>query len=158
MKLHGKKPSRPKPEIVVIPRDEGDLVFVCNAVLDYSKFEEICPDPKPRISVNAKTGAKTSLFEEPQFIEAVKKHNQRHTDFTIVESLKDTPGLEWEKVVYDDPETWSFLSEELRDSGLTIAEAGVIIQGVFKANTVNEDRMEEARASFIRSQAEQPAT
>ena len=153
MKLNGKKVQGSNIELIVIPRggDEPDVVLQATAVLDYAPFNTMCPEPKPPGKV-VKGGAKEYNLEDPGYKEAVALYHQRKTSWMILQSLKATPGLEWETVKEGEFRTWTNYEQELKDSGFSHVEIQRIVIGVLNANCLNEARIEEARANFLRGQ------
>ncbi len=174
MKLNGRKPAGPNVEIVVIPRppevtlgENGerqeksmDLVFKCQAVLDFADLEKMCPMPKPPMIRKRGQDFSEPDFANQKYREQIRKRADQKTSFLIMKSLEGTPGLEWEKVKPLEPETWSFVTEELREAGLTDHEMSRILNGVQIANGLNEDRYKEAKSRFLATQEVQvpPAT
>jgi methionine-S-sulfoxide reductase len=47
MKIGGVKVTGPAEQLLVIPRDEGPLVFRARALPDMNEFEALCPVPQP---------------------------------------------------------------------------------------------------------------
>ncbi len=162
MKLHGKELLRAKPVIVVFPRmddagEHADMVFQCAPVIDYKPFEDLCPLPKPRMVTfpGNKNKPPQPQLNDPKYKEALTKYAEQKSAWLFVTSLKATPGLEWEIVNYGDPETWVKWQEELTDSGLTDVECQRLLFGIMEANSLSEDRMDEARDRFLAGQQAQ---
>lgn len=154
MKLEGYNFEKPNEEVVVIPREEKDVVFRCSAILDYSEFEAICKPPQPPEVV--KPGGKREVNTEDEgFLEQAKKHAERRIHWLILKSLQATPGLEWSTVDMNNPKTWENWREEMRQAYFTDVEIGMVQQGVFSANSLNEERLEEARRNFLQIQEAQ---
>lgn len=152
MKLHGKTISRPQPEVVVIPRDNGDHVFKLQAVLNMDEFDKLCPEPKPP-TVRHKDGTVKSDMNDAKYIKKLDKIRELRFSYMLIKSLEATEGLEWERVVMLNPDTWLQWKDELIESGLTDHEVQRIIAAMFEANGITEKRYDEARARFIRMQA-----
>ncbi len=70
-----------------------------------------------------------------------------------LKSLEATEDLVWEKARIEDVNTWHLYEEELKDSGFSDNEITRIVNGVMAANCLDEARMDEARARFLRSEA-----
>lgn len=157
MKLHGKKIEGLNRETVVIPRSEGDdLVFIAEAVPDWQPFYKLCPGPKAPVRV-LKGGKKEYDLEDPAYLAQLDAHGKKQTQWLILQSLKATPGLEWETVNLGDHRTWGKLEDELVASGLTYAEIRRIVDAVMNANCLNERRLEEALENFQRGQQAAPS-
>jgi hypothetical protein len=64
-------------------------------------------------------------------------------------SVKDTEGLTWDTIDYNNAETWSRYRQELRDAFFTDGEINRIVETVFKVNSLNPELFEEALQSFL---------
>ena len=147
MKLKGRTPGLPAPTPVVFERGDDQFVFMVQAVLDYTEFDKLCKEPKPKISM--KTGKAVDTQDHK---DALLKYAQHQTHWTILKALEATEGLEWETVDMDNPETWANYKDELIDAGLTNGEVAHLFEQVADANSVDEKKMQEARDRFFRSQ------
>ena len=155
MKIKGKKIAGPNVETVIIPRSNGQhIVFKCAAVLDYSDFEKLCPDPKPP-KVQKPGGEWLDDIESGDYKIATNLHLMQNMNWMILRSLSATDDLEWEKVKLSDPTTWELWTEELKEAGFSRIEIGRIRDGVWKANCLDEKMIDEARKSFFHSQGVQ---
>lgn len=159
MKLEGHDLSRESVELVPIPRgydkETGekipDITFVCQKVKSYKEFDALCKMPQPP-KVVKKGGVEEKNFDDETYKAKMTKHNRARYDYVIIKSLAATPGLEWETIKFADQNTWSNWEQELEDAGFTQAERGMIQDGVLKANSVTNQRMQEALANFLRGQ------
>lgn len=158
MKINGVKVKGAYEEVVVIPRQSGNLVFRARAVSDYSAFDKLCPQPKPPEIVYAGATRAVQNIEDPSFIEKFEKWAELKSHWMILESLKATEGLEWETVDYGKHETWENYAKEMSESGLTPPEQARIIQCVTIANGLDQSKIDEATESFLLSQAAQVAS
>lgn len=156
MKLFGKKP-KPSEDVVVFPRSGQDpIVFQLKSVQNTEEFETICPRPTPGMIMKP-GGEKEEDVSNPTFQNQLKDWNRKATFWMFLWCIKETPGLEWEKVKYTDPETWQFYREELGEI-LLKAEVSYLENKVWDILGVNEEKLEEAKKRFLASQAEeQPA-
>jgi hypothetical protein len=153
MRMNGES-IRPIPDIpVVIPRDNGpDYVFIARAVLDYTEFEALCPEPKvPFIGKPGK--GMVPHPEAPSYREAVEAHRLKRTNWMFVKSLEATEGLEWETIDMEDPETWGNLQQELEDSGFSIVEILAITRAIIAANGLDDEKIKVATESFLAARA-----
>lgn len=148
MKFSGKPISGPKPVIVAIVRDDGNLIFICKAVLNYDEYDKMCPEPKPPLTTMA-GGAQRYEFEDPKYVDAMGVFAKRRNCWMRIQSIKDSPGLEWDTVDLGNPDTWLSLDDELMASNLTVGEQNAITRGILSANSMDEGKMAEARASFL---------
>ena len=149
MKMNGKKIEGPSVEVVVIPRDSGDLVFKCQAILDYEVFEKILPEPQPPTIILKGQKVGHPDFEDIDYKKELTDRSYKRFQWMILKSLEATDGLEFETVSLNDPSTWNNLESELKSSGLSPVEIGLIYQGVTHANGMNEDKLKQARERFF---------
>lgn len=154
MKLNGKKLEGPAVETVILPREDGDLVFRCQAVLDFKEFDIIVKEPiPPMITKRGETVAVADLTDR-DYKKAIEQYMLRRFNWMILKSLEATPSLVWEDVKVNDPETWLKMDDELKAAGLAQAEIARLYTGATTANGLNEARIKEARARFFNT--EQP--
>jgi len=151
VKIHGKKLEGPKEQVVVIPRDSGDIVFKAKAVLDFKDFDAVCPVPKPP-EVIRPGGVRSVDPEDPEYKKALDKWASQKSTWMILKSLSATDGLEWETVDWANPDTWSKYQQEMSDSGLSSAEVARIIDIVMDACGLNQDKIDEATKRFLAGQ------
>ena len=151
MKLNGKKLEGPAVETVILPREDGDLVFRCQAVLDFKEFDMIVKEPVP--PTITKRGETVAIADptDRDYKKAMEQYMLRRFNWMIFKSLEATPDLVWETVKGNDPESWLKMEDELRAAGLAQAEVGRIYVGATTANGLNEERIKEARARFFSS-------
>lgn len=153
MKLKGKKIEGPNIETIVIPRGsdpENYLVFKAQAVLDFSEFDALCPRPEPPVKL-LKGGKRTIDKEAPTFQTAANLWGMRRFAWTVIKSLEATEDLEWETVDFGNPDSWSNYEQELHDAGFTIAEMNLLLDGVMTANSMNSEKLDQAREAFLAS-------
>lgn len=154
MKINGKKIEGPNVEVIVFPRSDGEeIVFKAQAVLDLEPFRKLCPEPKPPRMLKRGVGMVEDV-EDQGYKLSLEQHAKKRFDWIIVQSLRATDGLEWERVKYAESDSWQFYREELKDSGFGEYEIGKIIQMVLVANSLDESKMEEARKRFLLGQAQ----
>lgn len=155
MKLAGQKLEKTNSVTIVIPRgNDKPVVFVAAAILDYSQFDVLCPRPTPPIKLK-RGGERLIDAKDPKFIAAIGLYSNKRMGWMIMESLRlGTPELEWETVSYTDCNTWPNCEKELAASGFTFNEIQLILAGVMQANCLDDDKIQEAREAFFRSQEE----
>lgn len=156
MKLNGKKLDGPNIEVVVIPRQSGELVFKAQAVLDYDECDKLNPMPKPPKRLMP-GGVVQENVNDPKYLKAVDQWATRKFYWMLLESLKATEGLEWETVKMDDPSTWESYKAEMKQAGLTPGEIGRIEMCVSDACGLNQAKIDEATKRFLAGQAQVPA-
>lgn len=150
MKINGRKLSGANVEWVIIPRSDGDLVFKATAVLDASRFDTLCKEPKaPLVS---KPGKKPERdFNDPEYKDELETYGRKRWAFIFLETFRYSDGLEWETVNYDDPNTWLNYESELKEAGFTNSECQLLYKGMAVANNLNQEKIEEARNRFLAS-------
>src|SRR4051812_35229165 len=116
MKIKGKVLSGPNLEICIIPRgnEKEDIIFKCQAVLDMTDFERLCPEP--RIPIMLHKGNRIQDIESPIYKAQIGEHNERRINFLIIKSLEATEDLEWDTVNLSDSSTWGNYHKELKDA------------------------------------------
>lgn len=156
MKIFDKKIEGPNVEVIVIPRggEKKDIIFQAGAIMDYAPFDTMCPEPKPPMKI-MKGGKKEYNLEDKGYLQARDRWTEQKVAWIVIESLKSTPGLTWDLVNPANPKTWTKYADELKESGFSHVEVQRIINGVFSANCLNEARVEEARANFLRGPQDQ---
>lgn len=147
MKIAGKEISGPAEEILVLPRLDGDIIIRCKAVLDMVQFENQCPTPKAKPILVA--GGFKPNEKDPSFKLAVAQHAQMRFSYIALKSLEPSE-IEWQTVNMDDPTTWANWEKELLTSGFSPIEINRVTMCVMQANSLDEDKLEAARASFLR--------
>lgn len=156
MKINGKKIQRPKFEVIVFPRRDGDIIIKAQAVLSYEDFEKLCPPPVPPVVIRPNgtdEGAKTTDINHPKYIAAINDWSRMKLDWMILQSLKATEGLEFETVNPSDPDSWQNVHKELEEAGFSELERTKIIEIVVTACGLNQNMIDEATNNFLASQA-----
>jgi len=156
MKINGKKLSGPNKVTVVLPRDGGDLAFIAKGVLDYDEFNKLCPLPVPPSIRRKGDDFSTPDYSAPDYQEKISKYGAEKSAWMIIKSLEDTEGLEFESIKMDDHTTWTGVYKEFKDSGLCDMEITRLIDGVMEANSLSDERVEEARSRFLASKLQVP--
>lgn len=160
MRLKGKKIEGPASKILVFPRgDESESVKLeVVAVLNMDEFQKKCPEPIPPWMVK-RGGAKVPDFDNGNYKKQKARHNQLYTLWLYFNSLycpaeyegdERTP-VEWDKIDRDDPNTWVLFEVELVEAGFSEFERMRIVNTILEVNSLSEDKMEEARNSFLAS-------
>ncbi len=147
MKFKGQKALGPKPEYIVIPRGDDDIVFIAKPILDYSGFDALCPRPVPP-GILFPDGRKGQDLESPDFRNRLNEYLQLRTNWYIINALRETPEMEWETVNYSDPSTWENWRKEF-DEFLTEREINSVLDGIAVANGLDQAKIEEAKERFL---------
>jgi len=155
MKINGAEVKGPAEEILVLPRPTAeDLVFRAVAVTDMSEFESKCPEPKPKAMLVA-GGWKKSL-DDPSYLEAITQHGILRFGWILLKSLEPS-NIEWDTVRMDQPSTWNNWDADMKAAGLSQTEVNHVVNCVASANALNEQKLEAARANFLRGLARESA-
>jgi len=148
MKINGAEVKGPAEEVLVLPRPTAeDLVFRAIAVTDMTEFEAMCPEPKPKAMLVA-GGWKKSL-DNPEYIQAVGDHGVLRFAWILLKSLEPS-NIEWDTVERNKPSTWCNWDADMKAAGLSQTEVNHVVNCVASANALNEQKLEAARANFLR--------
>ncbi len=151
MKLHGETVHVPGIAYAVIPRPEsvgGDIVFICQSVLKYDECDALCPAPEAPW-VRPRSGASRQDYDDKEFIEARGKWATQRQAWMVLKSMQATDGLTWDTVEMGDPETWENYSTELEKCGFAPMEISRIIDAVYEACGLNQQKIDEAMERFL---------
>jgi len=152
MKIGGKEIGGLHEELLVLPRGEDQVVFKARAVADMDEFEKICPEPKAPGRLT-KDGFVPNTKDE-NYKKMVDHYGDQRLAYMCILSLEPS-DIEWEKVDIANPKTWRHWKEELKAAGITEIETNRIVQTVMRANSLDEAKLDEARATFVRGLEEQ---
>jgi hypothetical protein len=153
MRFKGKKIEGRNVEPIIIMRAMGeDIVFLAEAVMSYDAFDNLVPIPEAP-DIRRPGGIKEKNLQDPAFEKRLQVYAETKTNWTVLESLKKTADLEWETIDPKKSETWGNWKKELYDSGFAEVEILRIVQGVARANSLDDGMLEEARQNFILAQA-----
>lgn len=150
MRLKGKTFTGPNTKIVAFPRPNEDAVFILQAVLNYDEFDKIVPRPVPPVIAPAGENKELPIndLKDPKFREQMKVYAEYRIAWYMLQSLKATPGLEWDTVKSDDPETWPNWRKELKDAFFSDNEIAILEQTSVEVNSLDEELLEKARNRF----------
>lgn len=164
MKFGDRKLDKPNVAYAVIPRpplrekqEDGnikeinqDIVFTAEAVLDFTPFEKLCPEPKPQ--PGQRPGGEVFVnINDPKYKAKIMEWAGYKHSWVVIESLKATKELTWDTVDPNIPSTWKNYEQELRDAKFTSREMNEILKAVVQANALDDDRIKEARDRFLSS-------
>lgn len=148
MKIGGVTIAPPKDKILVIPRDEGDVIIKARAVLDFTEFEQLCPKPEGKQILRPGGAVDTA----PPSAEDIQKWAEKQSHWMILKSLQATEDLQWDTVDMQNHETWGNYISEL-ESSFSRVEQARIINIVLEACGMTDDRITEATERFLATQA-----
>lgn len=153
MKLKGKAVTQPKPITFSIYRVPEPVTFTVQAVIDYSEFEELCPNPPvPTVKKVGQTVG-TPDPTNAAYQKKVAIQGERRTHWMMLKALSATEGLEWETVDLKKPETWENFETELR-AIFTPFEMAEIQNSIFLVNAPSKESFQEAVEAFQHGQPE----
>lgn len=154
MKIGSFAPTGPYVVEAVIPRGNNSLVFKCQAVLDYADFDRLVPLPQPPM-ITYSDGNSRLDYEDAKYKEKSALWSKYRLGFIVTRSLSATEGLVWEYVDLGNPETWPKFEDEFRGLFMTDTEIRYIVKCVMEANSLDEDKLDEARKSFLAGRRQQ---
>jgi hypothetical protein len=139
-------------EILVLPRGgEGkDIPFRAKAVTIGEDFDKLVAMPIPPMKM-VKGGKKLPDLADPTYRISCKSRDSKRLDFLILRSLEPS-NIEWAEVDMEKPSTWPKWKNELVEGGISDNEIHRIVNAVMIANSLDEDKIKEARDSFLRGQ------
>lgn len=152
MKINGKELKGPQEEVVVIPRGNEEIIIKARAVLDFTAFEQINPQPEPP-EIMRPGGEKSVNPEDPRYLKAIATWAESKSNWMIIKSLEATPGISWDTIDMAVPSTWVNFRKELADT-FTPGELGKIMDAVMTACGLNQAKIEEATKRFLATMAE----
>lgn len=150
MRIGGVDPkSLPTEVMLVLPRGETQVVFRATGISDYDEFNALCPEPTP-------PGRLTPEGYEPDpnnmdYQSVVAAHNAKRNAWMAITSLKPS-NIEWDTVNPAKPSTWKNWREDLKNAGFNQVERSRIMNLVWEANCLDEDKLIAARAVFVAGQ------
>lgn len=146
IKIAGQEVDQTLPEdfILLRPGTEQELVIRARAFRDWDEFNALCPVPEPPGRHERGKGF-VKNFEDKTYKDRVFLRGRQQAGWMVIQSLYE---VEWETVDPENPKTWPNWEDELKDSGFTQIECNLIITLVMDVNSLNEDKMKQARESF----------
>lgn len=147
MKLGGKTFSTPVKD-VVLPREDGDIVFKICGITSFDHFDSLVKEPKPpTIKIKGKA-AKTDR-DDPRYQDELADYGKLKIAYIVVASLAVTPDLEWDQITLDNPSTWETWQKELADAGIAVYEINHLLSEILDINGLGEDRYKDAKDAFL---------
>lgn len=152
MKIKGKVIPPPSPVKITLYREDGPIILTAQAILDYSEFDKLCPEPKVPVDYGPNK-APVQVRDDPKYKSDIISYSQKRQAWEFIKSLSCTDGLEWDSVRLDDPDTWMNYRRDLATC-FTEEEIGRIMLGSMEAGNPTEARRKEAFDSFTPTQAQ----
>lgn len=150
MRIGGIAVEGPTEEVLVLPRGEQVLVIRAKAI-NLDDFDALCPEPKPPGKLT-KDGWIPDVDNE-NYKSIVNTHNEKRIAYLVVKALEPSE-IEWDTVQIDNPRTWTNYTSDFKAAGLTTIEINRIVQCVMQANSLDENKLEQARKVFLLGQAQ----
>lgn len=152
MKIGGKEIKGLCIETLVLPREDGDIVFKARALPDFDEFEKLCPEPEAPVRLTKR--GKEKHLEDKDYRQMLANHNANRIAYMVVVSLEPSE-IEWDTVDINDSKTWTNYTKDFKESGISEIEVGHIVNTVMKANALDEEKLEKARELFLLGQREE---
>lgn len=150
MKIGGVKVTAPAETLLVLPRPDGPLVFKARPLASMDEFEALCPYPKPPGSLT-KDGW-VSNPNDPSYKQVLEAHAAKRLAYVVIHTLEPS-NIEWDTVDVGNPRTWANWENDLKAGGLITNERNRVLDLAIEANVLTEEKIKEARESFLRGQA-----
>jgi hypothetical protein len=152
MKVNGKAINGPRVHTLVLPYGDGDdfIVFKFRGLTTKDDFEAVMARPKPpTIQHPGKEPFKN--LEDANYRASMQAWGEKKINWEFLKSISVTDGLEWATVDMANPETWGNWRKDIEDN-FGVVEFSRIFGGFLEANSLSDERIEEARARFLASQ------
>ncbi len=154
MKIKGKRLESTNEVTIVLPRFNGeDIIFKAQVVLDYPNLDKLLTKPEaPSIQ---KRGKQEKDYNDKGYTSKGQKNYAYRFNYMVLLSLAAPEGLEWETVDLETPDTWENWAAELKESGIPNTEIIYIFNKVQEVNSLDQDKLDEARERFLQTQLAQ---
>ena len=153
MKIGGIDPNTLSREIIlVLPRGESQIVFRAKGLKDMAEFNAICPLPKAPGKLT-KDGFVPNT-DDPSYQQVMLQWSSKRLGYMVAKTLEPTE-IEWDTLVINNPETWANWENDLKAAGLSQFECNRVTSLVLEANSLDDDKIEKARAVFLAGQAQE---
>jgi hypothetical protein len=154
MRIAGIDVKGPNESLLVLPRGDDMIPFRARAILDFTEFNELCPEPKPPMKT-VKGGKRVEDREDPNYQVSVTEHERRKLAWVAIKSLEPSE-IEWETVDMQKPGTWVNYQEELKGAGFSPIEINRITDLILEVNCLDESKLKWAREVFVQGQQASP--
>ena len=147
MKIGGKVIDNNYFEIIPIIKGENEYILKARPVSDFEDFDKVCPKPLPPKGLK-KGGDTFEDTENPEYKKKLNEYIEARTAWMCITSL-DKSDIEWDTVNKADPTTFNNWREDLKNAGLTAHEINRILEGIFKVQGLDSEKIEEAKKRFL---------
>lgn len=152
MKIAGREINGPNRVTLVLPRDGEDIPIIAEAILDMDDVDKYLKMPLPP-AIQKAGGNVEYNFSDDGYIAQLATYNIQKMAWIVLQSL--APSLiEWDTVEMENPSTWANYQKEMKAAGFSDVEVKRICNACMEANALDENKLEAARQSFLRGQAE----
>lgn len=135
--------------VMVLPRPGDDIIIKAKAVDNWDEFTKLCSEPKPN-AILTRDGKKDDLNAK-DYLDQLEVYAARKMGYLVVKSLEPS-NIEWLTVEMDKPSTWINYESDFLASNLTQIEINMIADLVMEANQLDDEKLKEARDSFVHGQ------
>lgn len=146
MKIAGKEYNSLNEDVLVLPRSQGDIVFRGRAIADFEEFNELCPAPLPPTILTRK--GKEEDHEDEGFKQQKNQYSLRRMAWMVIKTLEPS-DIEWDTIDMEKPSTWGNWVDEM-SKVLSPGEQQRLLNFVLQVNCLDEAKVEQARADFLR--------
>ena len=160
MRIAGRELGKPNVELIFIPRSkivtnefgiteaiDDPIVLYAQAVTDMGELDKLVPEPA--VPDKIVKSSRVPDYDNPAYKAKIAERNAARFNFLFLKSLQINKDLTWDTIKMDDSTTWSNYETELKEAGFNSAEIMMIVQGVLRANSLDESRIEEGRKRFL---------
>lgn len=152
MKIAGREINGPNRVTLVLPREDGeDIPIIAQAIIDMEEMDKYIDAPKPP-AIQKKGGVEYN-FSDRGYLDQLAQYNIKKMAWIVLKSLEPSE-IEWDNVDMENPSTWVGYQKELKAAGFSDIEVNRICNACMQANALDERKLEAARQSFLRGQAE----
>lgn len=151
MKVGGVQVTAPPEGLLILEREEGQLVFRARPVpVDaWDFFNKCCPEPAmPMVLVK---GERQGNPQDETYQSQMLNLKNKRIAYLCLKSLEPSQ-IEWDTVNLENPDTYLSFEDDLRNSGMTEMEIQRVIGLCVGANSLDEEKLKKARDSFLRGQ------
>jgi hypothetical protein len=103
----------------------------------------------PKAPFVLRRGKQERNIEDKGYEDQCMDYLVKRENYMVAASLMATPDLEWETVDLEKPGTWKNCEKELLETGLPKTEVSYIFEKVRQVNSLDQDKLDEARERFL---------
>lgn len=150
MKINGEVPGVYVDTFVFNRPASKNIVLKIGATVDADDFDKFWPEPKMPTVHSPELGTIPNP-NDAVYQSQVQMRNEGYVHYLVINGLKHTDGLVWDKVKPDVYTTWASWRDEFKEAGFSTVEIGKIFQYVIQVNNLDEEMLKKARADFLTS-------